>query len=50
MNIPALFEKYNIRIGVSCQLHICKHHLIHNLLIVYKIINGFSISHCFICK
>ena len=43
-------EKNYIRWGVCCQLHICQHHLIGNLLIFDKVVDGMFVSDLFILK
>ena len=43
-------EKNYVRWGVCCQLHICQHHLIGNLLIFDKVVDGMFVSNLFILK
>ena len=43
-------EKNYVRWGVCCQLHICQHHLIGNLLIFDKVVDGMFVSDLFILK
>ena len=43
-------EKNYVRWGVCCQLHICQHHLIGNLLIFDKVVDGMFVSDFFILK
>ena len=43
-------EKNYVRWSVCCQLHICQYHLIGNLLIFDKVVDGMFVSDLFILK
>ena len=40
-------DRNYIRWGVCCQLHICQHHLIGNLLILNEVVDGMFVSDLF---